>query len=67
MKNNNIDSVIIRSSAVNEDGEVFANAGAFSIPHIDPCNTKIVEAAIIQVFNSYQNNENNFPIKKIKY
>ncbi len=66
MKKNNIDSVIIRSSAVNEDGEVFANAGAFlSIPHIDPSNKKNVEAAIIQVFNSYQSNENNtFPNQK---
>ena len=50
MKTKERDSVIIRSSAVNEDGELFANAGAFlSIPHIDPNNPEKVQSSIKKV------------------
>ena len=50
MKTHEQDSVIIRSSASNEDGELFANAGAFlSIPHIDPNNKKLVQSSIKKV------------------
>ncbi len=58
MKTKERDSVIIRSSAVNEDGELFANAGAFlSIPHIDPNNPEKLQSSIKKVFNSYKDNK----------
>ena len=65
MKEQEQDSVIIRSSAADEDGELFANAGAFlSIPHIDPNNKEIVQSSISKVFNSYKDNKNKITANK---
>ncbi len=58
LKSEEFKYVIIRSSAINEDGEIFANAGAFlSIQSIDPSNKFVVEEAILKVFNSYKNKD----------
>lgn len=47
--------VIVRSSACNEDGELYAQAGAFlSIPHIQPTDRAAVTVAIEEVFASYR-------------
>lgn len=50
--------IIIRSSAVNEDGGVFAQAGAFlSIPHIQLENKSAVGDAVDKVFESYASSQ----------
>jgi len=47
--------VIVRSSARNEDGELYAHAGAFlSVPHIPPMDEVAVVSAVEAVFDSYQ-------------
>lgn len=51
--------VIVRSSAQGEDGEVFAQAGAFlSVPHVDPRDPVAVRQAVNDVFESYANGMN---------
>tara|TARA_R110002012_G_scaffold47399_1_gene124210 strand:- start:16939 stop:19335 length:2397 start_codon:yes stop_codon:yes gene_type:complete len=48
-------TVIVRSSARNEDGELYAQAGAFlSVPHIPPEDLGVVTAAVEEVFASYR-------------
>jgi len=48
-------TVIVRSSARNEDGELYAQAGAFlSVPHIPPADGAAVASAVEAVFASYQ-------------
>ena len=48
-------TVIVRSSAQDEDGELYAQAGAFlSVPHIQPADSAAVISAIEEVFASYQ-------------
>ncbi|SIT68359.1 Pyruvate phosphate dikinase, PEP/pyruvate binding domain [Ectothiorhodosinus mongolicus] len=48
-------TVIVRSSARNEDGELYAQAGAFlSVPHIPPADRAALISAIEEVFASYR-------------
>jgi phosphohistidine swiveling domain-containing protein len=48
-------TVIVRSSAQDEDGELYAQAGSFlSVPHIQPADSAAVTSAIEEVFASYQ-------------
>tara|TARA_B100000212_G_scaffold342100_1_gene327593 strand:- start:10616 stop:13021 length:2406 start_codon:yes stop_codon:yes gene_type:complete len=52
-------NVIVRSSSLQEDGELFAQAGKFlSIPHISPLDKESLSDAIDQVFNSYCEDNN---------
>ncbi|MGM0702855.1 MAG: PEP-utilizing enzyme [Pseudomonadota bacterium] len=47
--------VIVRSSATNEDGKLFAQAGAFlSVPHVDPRNREKLIKSIENVISSYR-------------
>lgn len=47
-------AVIVRSSARNEDSELYAQAGAFlSVPHIPPTDMAAVTSAVEEVFASY--------------
>lgn len=49
-------TVIVRSSARNEDSELYAQAGAFlSVPHIPPADGAAVTSAVEEVFASYRN------------
>jgi glutamine kinase len=48
-------AIIVRSSAFNEDGEIYAQAGIFlSVPHVDPTDREAVREAVDNVFRSYE-------------
>ena len=52
-------NVIVRSSSLQEDGELFAQAGKFlSIPHISPLDKGSLSDSIDRVFNSYCEDNN---------
>lgn len=54
------DPVIVRSSALSEDGSVTAQAGAFlSVPNIRASNRDRVEAVVDEVINSYRKDAAN--------
>lgn len=49
--------VIIRSSALSEDGEFFSLAGAFlSVPHVDPRDAEQLARSVDEVISSYAHN-----------
>lgn len=49
-----VSALIVRSSAIHEDGGLFAHAGAFlSVPHVSPKDTGALAKAIEDTINSY--------------